>query len=653
MLRGILAATALAVLLGISWTALRASVGEPSRELARDWHIGHDIRDRNGARLYFSPSHHGLRGKPLPLRQLGERIATAAVHAEDQRFWSHGGVDTLAVARALVQNLRARRVVSGASTITVQLVELLDTQGNPGRTTLASKLVEAARAQNLETKLSKSEILAAYLNRLPFGHGLVGVEAAAQAYFGTAAHELSWAQATYLVIIPRAPTAFDPYRFPDKIRLRQHALLKRMAASGTITAAQCARAMAATVDVLAPTHIFEAPHAALALAKQAATQGKAQLASTLDLELQHEVEAAVARRRSALRQRGAHNVAVVVMNNDNGAVLAYIGNHAWSSQHGGQIDMANRRRQAGSMLKPFAYALGFEHGLTPSTMLADVATAFPDKAGTYAPQNIDHRFLGPLAAAEALTLSRNVPAVAVTQQIGDAMLLKLLGDMGLHGFDREAEHYGPALVLGAGPVSLIELVGAYSCLARGGECVRPRLRADATVETWRVLSPGSAAVVNEALSNPAWKVRFLQVGQAPIAFGFPAATKTGTSSGYVDTWTAAYTRQHTAVAWVGNADGRPTSGLTGSSAAGAIVHDALKLAWARYGGDHSSVWDPEQLRSIGVCPLSGQLPSTICPHVVTRRFAKDHPPHDTCSIHRPQRLGDDSQKTGTPPHSTP
>ncbi|MEM6997025.1 MAG: biosynthetic peptidoglycan transglycosylase, partial [Myxococcota bacterium] len=231
----------------LGWSALRDRVGQPDLDAVDAWHEGHRIVDRNGAVLRELTTDYGRRGRPLSLDEIGPRAVTAAVVAEDADFFEHDGIDRLAILRAAAQNVANARVVSGASTITQQLVKLLDTRGVTGRRTLAIKIDEAARAQNLETQLSKGRILVEYMNRLPYGHGLVGPEAAAQAYFGVPAHRLSWAQAAFLAVLPRAPSSLDPYAHFERVVSRQQRLLTALHEHGHLDDAALQRARVETI----------------------------------------------------------------------------------------------------------------------------------------------------------------------------------------------------------------------------------------------------------------------------------------------------------------------------------------------------------------------------------------------------------------------
>jgi penicillin-binding protein 1C len=642
------ALTVLAVaLFTITWRTYRARAGEPSARLDDRWHEGRRVLDRRGRLLREIPSAAGHRGRSLPLEEVGERLVLATLAAEDRGFFEHEGVDATAVLRALGQNVRHARIVSGASTITQQLVKLLDNEGVPGPRTLGVKIEEAARAQNLERVTSKRDILEAYLDRLPYGHGLTGPEAAARGYFGVAARDLSWAQATFLAVLPRAPSYLDPYDHIERARLRQRALLDELREHALIVEADHARAIAEPVAPRAIVRAFHAPHfveALLAegiLAETGASRGGAEAVSgatttTLDLDLQRDAEGLVRTHLAALAELGASSAAAIVVDNARGEVLAYIGSADFhDARIAGQVDLARARRQPGSTLKPFVYALAFAAGRTGAEMLPDVPAAFAEAGGAYAPGNFDGTFEGPISAREALAGSLNVPAVRLAAELPPGALLAALRALGLESLDRDAAHYGLALALGSGEVTLRELAGAYATLARGGRRIPLRVllpRPDEPAPSGEpIIDAGVAAQVLEALSDPLARVRGLH-GQGPFDFGFPVAVKTGTSSGYRDTWCVGSTRERTVAVWVGNADGSPTRELTGASGAGPLFADLMKRAMAGVTA-RAPLWDPELLDEVEVCPLSGKLPGPACPERAARRFRHGHPPGEACDLH--------------------
>ncbi len=617
---------------------VRAAAGEPSERLEDHWHEGHRVEDHEGRLLREIGSEADQRGRPVALDAMGDRIVLATLVSEDKRFFEHDGVDGRAIARAIGQNLKGGRIVSGASTITQQLVKLLDAEGKLTKRTIDRKVTEAARAQNLETALDKRTILEAYMNRLGYGHGLTGPEAAALGYFGVSSKDLSWAQAAWLAVLPRAPSFLDSYNHPERVRLRQRALLDDLREEGVMTEADHARAVAEPVVVRKIQRPFYAPHfvdAVLREGSKPGERGHGVTRTTLDLVLQEDAEGLVRTHLAALASLGAGNAAVIVVDNERGEVLAWVGSGSyWDDSNAGQVDMVRARRQPGSTLKPFVYALSFADGHTAAEPLADVPTRFSEQGGTYAPGNFDGTFEGPISAREALAGSLNVPAVRLAAAVGEARLLDALRSLGFASLDREARHYGLSLALGTGEVTLRELAGAYVALARGGERTPIRFVSGdgaATGESARVMDTAVATLVTESLSDPLARVRGLH-GRGPFDLGFPVAVKTGTSSGHRDTWCVGYTRERTVAVWVGNADGAPTQKLTGASGAGPLFADVMRRAMADV-STRAPLWDEGQLVSAEVCPLSGKLPGPACVDHAQRHFIRGNEPKEACDWH--------------------
>ncbi len=616
----------------------RARAGEPSKELSEQWHEGHRIEDRRGKLLREIASENNLRGRQIPLSEMGERIIASTLVSEDKRFFEHDGVDGVAIARAVGQNVQGARLVSGASTITQQLVKLLDGEGKPEKRTLWRKLVEAARAQNLEKVTDKQTILEAYLNRLEYGHGLSGPEAAAQAYFGVTARDLSFAQAAYLAVLPRAPSFLDPYDHHDRVVLRQRALLEALHESGVLNDADLSRVMAEPIRVRPLNRPFYAPHFVNAVVAETVTPGErghGLTRTTLELSLQQDVEGLVRTHLASLSEFGATNAAIIVVDNATGDILSWVGSGAfWDETISGQVDMVRAKRQPGSTLKPFIYALAFADGHSAAEPVADVPTFFSQTGGTYAPGNFDGTFEGPISAREALAGSLNVPAVRLAAEIGEKRLLEALLHVGFTSLDQSASHYGLALALGSGEVTLRELAGAYVTLARSGEFVPLRLRQDGHMipETGeRIMDPSIAALVTESLSDPLARVRGLH-GRGPFDIGFPVAVKTGTSSGYRDTWCAGYTHERTVAVWLGNTGGAPTQKLTGATGAGPLFADVMRRSMADV-TSRAPLWNADDLEVAEVCPLSGKRPGPACVDHASRHFIRGKSPTEACEMH--------------------
>jgi penicillin-binding protein 1C len=339
-----------------------------------------------------------------------------------------------------------------------------------------------------------------------------------------------------------------------------------------------------------------------------------------------------------LVSNGANQAAGIIVENATGRILAYVGSSDWNVEGGSRIDMVRAHRTAGSILKPFGYALAYDRGLAPSEPVADIDLTFGDEAHPYHPQNIDLQYLGPIAAAEALALSRNVPAVQVGERIGTRDFLSLLRVLGFEAMTEGPEHYGPAIMLGVGEVSLWELASAYTAFSRRGERIELTWSAAGAGAEHRAYSAAAAGLMAENLSSPVWRARFLNFGMAPPDLGFEVGTKTGTSQDHIDTWAVAFSTEITVAVWVGNTDGSPTRGLTGGTGAGPIAVQLMKAATGEKSGRSSRLWEEGDLEPRVVCPLSGHLRNQACPEGVERLFHPEYAPDASCELHRRGRV---------------
>jgi penicillin-binding protein 1C len=633
----LLVTAALSLALWASWRGFRRACGSPAAALGDDaWTRATEVRARDGRLLGERASREGLRGRAIPLDAVSPRLVSATQVSEDHDFLRHDGIDRSAVVRALFTNLLHRRVVSGGSTISQQLVKRLDHHGRPRPRDLATKLVEAARAQNLESEVDKRTILAAYLVRLDYGRGLAGPEAAAQGYFGVGARDVSLAQAALLAVLPRAPSALDPYRHRDRAVMRQRVLLARMHARGVVSREDLERALAEPLVFRERRSLprLLAPHVVLAAAHAQDPRGtETRVNTTLDYDLQADVEALARLHAARLREKGAAEVAVVVVDVATGDVLAHVGSADVVARAGAHpwVDAARARRQPGSTLKPFVYARAFEAGVSPMAMLADVPTSVGAGPAAYAPENFDGAFLGPISAREALAGSLNVPVVRLAHDLGAHEVVETLRAAGLPLPGGAARH-GLSVALGSGEVTPLELAEAYVTLARGGEHVALRSRAeDPPAAPSRVLDAASVAAVADALADPFARIRGLRV-RGPFELPFPTAVKTGTSSSYRDAWTAGFTRERVVVVWTGNADGAPTNRLTGAAGAGPLFTDVMLRAM-RDVAPRAALFEEELLEAAEVCPLSGLRAGPACDDHVRRRFPRGRAPEGVCHVH--------------------
>ncbi|MCC6143007.1 MAG: transglycosylase domain-containing protein, partial [Candidatus Hydrogenedentes bacterium] len=410
------------------------------------------LLDRSGRLLYPYLNEEDQWRFPVALDKMSRRLVEATIAAEDQRFYRHHGVDTVAMIRAVMQNVRAAGVRSGASTLTMQVVKL--SEGDRGG--IGGKLRQAWQALRLERRLSKPEILQAYLNGAPYGQNLVGAEAAARRYFGKPAAELTLPEAALLAALPKAPTGLEPIRNPGRALARRNYVLGRMCAEGFISSEERDRAMA--MDLAAGWHEFPrlAPHLAMALEKEARAAGEVRL--TLDDKLQARVEAYLP---EALRRFNGEvtNAAVIIIDTATGAVLARVASADFYSADAGQVDLCLAPRSPGSTLKPFTYALAFDQQvLYTSEMLLDDTADY----GRYNPENFDGEYHGLVSAEKALRASLNVPAVTVLDRYGTPALHGFLRQAGLTTILAGPDYYGLGLTLGNCEVRLEELAAAYT-----------------------------------------------------------------------------------------------------------------------------------------------------------------------------------------------
>lgn len=570
------------------------------------------ILDRNGVLLRSTRAEDGTRGRWVPLASIDPDLIVAFVAVEDRRFWDHHGVDLRAVARAARDDWRAERIVSGASTISMQLARLLD----PGARGWRSKLSETAWALRLEWHLPKQVILEQYLNRVHLGQNTAGVAAAAAYYMGAAAHELSVGEAALLAGLAHAPSRDNPVTSPRRAVARRRVALARMVRAGAVPEEVAARANeepALTRRARAP---FLAPHfTTRVLQELPAITGDITLGTTIDAALQSELEGEARQAVSLLSERGVKQAAIVVLDNATGGVLAWVGSPDFWEPAAGQTDMVTSARQPGSALKPFLYALAFDRGVTAATVLADVPTSFTTVNGTYQPRNYDRRFRGPVRAREALASSYNVPAVILAQRVGTGALLHTLHLAGFGSLARTPEYYGLGLALGNGDVTLMELANGYRALVNGGTYEGWHWRQDdaaAPGDGRRVVSRAAATLVLDVLADPAARVPGFGV-MTPFDFPFPAAVKTGTSRHFTDNWAVAVTGTFTVAVWAGDVRGRPMEGVSGVTGAGPLLHRAVVLTAARYAPGLLPSPAEASLTPARICRVSGLLATTECP----------------------------------------
>jgi penicillin-binding protein 1C len=556
---------------------------------------------------------------PVSLDEMGTWTRISAIAIEDRRFFEHKGFDIIAAIRALASNVKSRRTVSGASTITSQLVRI----SKPRDRTIYNKVIEFWSANRLEARLSKDEILELYLNRAPFGGNIRGIEAASIAYFGKSAQMLTLAESVTLVSLLRAPSRLRPDRFPQKALAMRNINLAYLLEREFISRDQYYAAMKETIS--ARSRQFPKEIAMAAMRIKAQYPKDQVIKSTINSMTQTILEQNI---KDTLKEL-PHDItgAGIIVENSTGFVRAYVGN----SRHGdplpyAQVDCGVALRSPGSTLKPFIYAEAFEKGLlTPASLLADTPLSFRGNA----PRNFDMAYRGPVSVRSALTNSLNAPAVRVLRLVGYPASKATLNRFGFSHIDRDPNYYTDSLALGGCEVNMIELATAYRSLAVGGEISPLRWIANTSLIHKYAISPEAAYLVTDILNDekrlmPIYQEIF-QEENTHIAF------KTGTSYGLRDAWAAGYTKNHTVVIWVGSPPGIGNSKLVGMQTA---VPAFLKIVRALRNNSEAPISKPDGVYKRTVCILSGDSPNKYCPQTISDYSILDVSKIRLCSLHR-------------------
>src|SRR5262245_57213718 len=518
------------------------------------------VVDREGRLLRPYPTVEGRWRLPATTESVDPRFFALLLAYEDKRFRSHFGVDPGALLRAAVQLVTNGRIVSGGSTLTMQVARLIEPRAERN---IAAKLRQVVRAIALERVLSKDQILALYLSLAPFGGNLEGVRAASLVYFGHEPRRLTLGEAALLVALPQSPEARRPERAHDAARKARDRVLDRLASEGILSAAEVAHAKAEPVPSVRRPMPMLAPHVADSMVAAAPAARLHRV--TLDAIWQKSLED-LARERA--RSFGPDiSVAILAVDNATGEVRARVGSSDYFDlRRAGQVDMTRAVRSPGSTLKPFIYGLGFENGfIHPETLIDDR----PLRYGAYAPENFDLTFQGTVSVRHALQMSLNVPAVAVLDRVGASRFAARIAQAGGTLVLPKGEAPGLAMALGGVGVTLEDLVKLYAGLARGGTTLALTERRSETAparQPSRLMEPVAA-----------WYVGNVLIGAPPPenAVGHRIAFKTGTSYGYRDAWSVGFDGRHTIGVWVGRADGAPMPGLIGRSVAAPILFDAF------------------------------------------------------------------------------
>ncbi|HPD46715.1 MAG TPA: penicillin-binding protein 1C [Anaerohalosphaeraceae bacterium] len=527
------------------------------------------VTDAHGRRLLSVVSPDEQWSMPVPLDAMSPRLIQATIAVEDERFYGHCGVDVLAVARAAVQNIVRGRVVSGASTITMQVCRMMDDRPR----TLTAKVIESFRALQLSRLRTKNEVLEIYLNTAPYGGNIRGVEAASLMYFSKHAADLSLAEAALLAGLPKSPTRCNPRTHLDTALKRQRTVLARMQQAGMITPEEC-RMAAETPLVINDLPLGRhAPHAAWMALKQRPLGGR----TWIDLSLQQQIESLAQQHLKTLPD--GTEIAIVVINIEQSAIVTLVGSGDPSDPVDGQVNGALARRSPGSALKPFIYAAAFEAGrLAPESIVYDVPVNF---AG-WRPDNFDRTFRREVTAADALRQSLNSPALQIARAVGVGRCCGILRQAGISLPDDVVSRTGLAVAVGGAEVSLLELADAYAALGRGGLYRKARLFVDepASASGRPALDSNVCRTLDHILSSRARRPN----GMADFA---PADVpwfmwKTGTSAARRDAWALGHNRRWAVGVWVGRFRGTGRFQYVGALAAEPLLARIFALPALRF-----------------------------------------------------------------------
>ncbi|MEZ4806039.1 MAG: penicillin-binding protein 1C [Flavobacteriales bacterium] len=577
------------------------------------------LLDRDGALLGATVASDGqwrLPGDP----HVPARFERCLLEFEDRHFRAHWGVHVPSLIRAMIQNLRAGRTVSGGSTLTMQVARL---SRAPGSRSYLHKLMETLLALRLELRYSKDEILELYAANAPFGANVVGLEAAAWRWFGRKPEDLSWAENATLAVLPNAPSRIHPGHGRLALKAKRDRLLGRLLAIGALDSLSWSLALDEPLPDIPVPLPRKAPHL-LATLRSQGFEGQ-RIQSTVELERQERITAMADRYARTLNANEVHNAAVLVLDVPSGEVVAYVGNLTNAgAQHAGAVDIIHARRSTGSLLKPFLFADMLQSGeRMPDQLVADLPTQYEG----FSPRNYDQRYDGAVHASEALSRSLNVPAVRALRSHGIDRTIRLLRAMGLHHVDRSAEDYGLSLIVGGAESTLWELTGAYASMARvlvhsNGERnaglmeVHPPVAHRSTPKETRPDGPpplSAASIFHTLIALQDVKRPEAEAGWRSFTGTDPIAWKTGTSFGHRDAWAIGVNDRYAVGVWTGNASGEGRPGLTGTLAAAPLLFEVFD-ALPRGNG-----YDPpfDDMTRMAVCRSSGHRAGPDCSPVDT------------------------------------
>lgn len=581
---------------------------DPQVLIEKHFASGGAFVDRNGVPLRFFPNDQGDFYHSLELPEFSQLVVDAVITAEDRAFYSHPGFDLKAIARALWQNLSSGRIISGASTISQQVIRIT----RPAPRTIKTKISELLMALRLELAYSKEEIIQTYLNSVPMFGNLRGISLAGQLLFGKGASQLNLAEAATLAAILQAPARLNPFNLQGNRRLtrRRNWILQEMLEHGLCTTDEYENAIAIHVPTWRRGQALRAPHfCEMLIAEGLKPAGT--VTTTIDTRLQDFLTETISSHMARLRRSGASQVSAIIADSRNLEILALAGSAEYGPIAGGFNNGTVARRSGGSVLKPFLYALALEQGYHPSFVVPDTMRTFKTLQGEYLPYNANRRIYGPVTIRTALGNSLNISAVKMLNLLGIKSFYDFLVKLQiLENASGAADHLGLGLAIGNSEIRLIDMVKSYATLVNQGQLKSIKYFPGQTQSSAYMMAPATAWLIYDILSDP--KSRLLTFGN-PSFFHFngPVALKTGTSTNYRDCWLVAVTPDFVVAIWAGNFSGAFTRNLSGTTAGGPILKDIMtRLESLR---PPATLPVPENIKEVRVCSTSGQAPGEFCP----------------------------------------
>jgi penicillin-binding protein 1C len=562
----------------------------------------------------------------ISLQDIPALFNELTINAEDKRFYYHNGIDFLALLRAMKQNLRGLETISGASTISQQLVRMAFSY----KRSLFNKPLVMLHALKIETKHTKGEILEYYYNLLPYSYKVKGIQSASLYYFGKTLKGLSAAEMATLVVLIRAPSRYSQKHNKEKLLEMRNKLID---SSQLLSKSHKELSKKEKWYFENFRNLAKSPHFIRALLKKHKNNdfNKNEIKTTLDLKLQTEIQKYVTEHMKRLSKKGVGAASVLVLDNKTGDILTYIGNYDFFNEAGGEYDGILIPRQPGSTLKPFTYALALENQYHPASILPDVEMYFKSGLGTYKPRNYSLNFTGPRTLRESLGNSLNIPALYLADQLGVENLMNFYQSFGLT-FKESADFYGVGLTLGNGELTLLDLTNSYMAFANKGQFTKARFLHDKKPKHIKTkMSPATAEMITDILSDR--HARKEAFGNASaLDTDFHSAAKTGTSTLYRDNWVVGFTENFTVGVWVGNMDQKEMENVSGITGAGPIYQDTMNIVAKNYRPGQFK--KTQSYHTVKICAHSGSLPTKSCQRTYTESFLPDRSPTKRCSFHK-------------------